>query len=193
MKTNIFKRPVTIKEQIKSAGQTNGTVIGTIGTLTAKEVLDVDTTINSTIISVAGTTIGLTAEAVELLAKGLSTGFTQAHQWLDEVNLQLEADAQRAQQFADERMAEAITRSEAKLIDMRMKALQGTVSTIKQLVELNMPYEPFIEVVVKAYKADEVNTKSLETLHQLINIYSAEGIDVTYLTQLYQNIQQQLP
>lgn len=193
MKSNIFKRPVTIKERIKSAGQTNGTAIGTIGTLTAKEVLDVDTTISATAISVAGTTLNLTAEIVELAAKGISTGLEQAHQWLDEVNLQLEADAQKAQDFAVKRQREAELRTEVKLKELDINSFQNTVSLIQRHIELGIPYDRFIQKIVQIYEMDKVNVESLEMLHHLINIYAKEGIDTTYLTSLYQSIQQQLP
>lgn len=197
MKTNIFKRPVTIKEQIKSAGQTNGTVIRTIGTLTAKEVLDVDTTINSTIISVAGTTITLTAEVVELIAKGTSVGFTQAHQWLDEVQEQLEADAKRAKDFADLRLAEADARTEAKLEQLFNNIVMENIQRIQRRIELKTSYEDIVNGIVVKLKANEPTPESVKKLELIINIYESEGIDVSFLYLLYQSnqqqIQQQLP
>lgn len=168
--TNIFKKPVTIAETLKAAGN-----------------------VGATVVSIAGTTISLTAEAVELLAKGLSTGFAQAHNWLDEVNEQLEADAQKAQEFAVKRQREAELCTEMKLKELDINSFQNTVSFIQRRIELNLPYEGFIQKIVQIYQMDKVNTESLEMLHELISIYSAEGIDVTYLTNLYQNIKQQLP
>lgn len=167
--TNIFKKPVTIAETLKAAGN-----------------------VGATVVSIAGTTITLTAEVVELVAKGTSTGLAQAHNWLDEVNEQLEADAQKAQEFAVKRQREAELRTEMKLKELDINSFQNTVSFIQRRIELNLPYEGFIQKIVQIYQMDKVNTESLEMLHELISIYSAEGIDVTYLTNLYQNIHQQL-
>lgn len=193
MKSNIFKRPTLIKDGIKSVGQTNGTVIRTIGTLTAKEVLDVDTTINSTIISATGTAINLTAEAVELLAKGLSTGFAQAHQWLDEVNMQLEADAQRAKDFADLRLVEADERTEAKLEQLFNNVVIENIQRVQRRIELKTSYENIVNELVVKLKADKPTVESVKKLELIISIYESEGINVDFLYPLYQNNQQQLP